>query len=157
MKNNLSLGLEKAKNYCFLLLKFRLRSEHELLERLKNKKFDQETSEKAVSFLKEKGFIDDKAFAKIWIQSRLKKPLGLRRLTQELRVKGINKEIIENQIENIKHNYSEEEVIGEIVKKKLSKTKNIDPQKAKERIYGYLLRRGFSPDVVIDVLSQWQR
>ena len=58
MENNLNLGLEKAKNYCFLLLKFRLRSEYELLERLKNKKFDCQTSEKAVSFLKEKGFIE---------------------------------------------------------------------------------------------------
>lgn len=146
--------LEKAKNYCFLLLKFRLRSEKELYQRLKKKKFDEVIIERILIFLKDKGFIDDNYFAGAWIESRIKKPLGLRRLRQELSIKGIDKQTIDMQLEKIKNNYSEETVVLKIVEGQLKKIKGIDPQKARRRIYAYLLRRGFSPDVVIDVLNR---
>jgi len=146
--------LQKAKNYAFLLLKFRLRSENEIRQRLKKKKFDVDIIERTVSFLKDKGFINDDYFAKTWIESRIKKPLGIRRLKAELSIKGINPAIIDTQINEIKKNYSEEDIVVGIVKAKLNKLKGIDPQKAKRRIYAYLLGRGFSPEVVIDVLNQ---
>ncbi len=145
---------QKAKNYAFLLLKFRLRSEKELCQRLEKKKYDTEIIEKTVSFLKEKGFIDDKYFAKSWIESRIKKPLGIRRLKQELIIKGVDKAIIDSQINEIKKNYPEEEIVIRIAKNRLNKLKGCDPEKARKRIYAYLLRRGFSPEIVIDLLTK---
>jgi len=149
--------LQKAKDYAFLLLKFRLRSENELRQRLKKKKFDADIIELTLFFLKDKGFIDDNYFAKTWIESRIKKPLGIRRLKAELSIKGINKAIIDTQIDEIKKSYSEEDIVGGIAKDRLNKLKGIDPQKAKKRVYAYLLRRGFSPEVVIDALNQIER
>lgn len=149
--------LQKAKDYAFLLLKFRLRSENEIRQRLKKKKFDADIIETTLFFLKDKGFIDDNYFAKTWIESRIKKPLGIRRLKAELSIKGINKAIIDTQIDEIKKSYSEEDIVGGIAKDRLNKLKGIDPQKAKKRVYAYLLRRGFSPEVVIDVLNQIER
>ena len=149
--------LQKAKDYAFLLLKFRLRSENELRQRLKKKKFDADIIEMTLLFLKDKGFIDDNYFTKTWIESRIKKPLGIRRLKAELSIKGINKAIIDTQIDEIKKSYSEEDIVGGIAKDRLNKLKGIDPQKAKKRVYAYLLRRGFSPEVVIDVLNQIER
>ncbi len=146
--------LQKAKDYAFLLLKFRLRSENELRQRLKKKKFDADIIEMTLLFLKDKGFIDDNYFAKTWIESRIKKPLGIRRLKAELSIKGINKAIIDTQIDEIKKSYSEEDIVGGIAKDRLNKLKGIDPQKAKKRVYAYLLRRGFSPEVVIDIINQ---
>lgn len=146
--------MQKARNYAFLLLKFRLRSEHELYERLKKKRFDEGVIKEALGFLKENNFIDDNLFAKTWIECRLKKPFGLRRVKQELKVKGINKEIIESQIREIKKNYPESEIVEKIAKERLNKLKNIDPQKARMRVYGYLLRRGFPPEIVSETLSQ---
>ncbi|MCX5701786.1 MAG: regulatory protein RecX, partial [Candidatus Omnitrophica bacterium] len=89
---------EKAREYAFLLLKFRTRSEHELWGRLKKKKFSPEIIKITLSFLKDKNFIDDNYFAKTWIDSRLKKPFGIRKIREELKLKGIDKEIIESQI-----------------------------------------------------------
>ena len=146
--------LQKAKNYAFLLLKFRLRSEREIRQRLEKKKFNPEIIEEALVFLKEKKFIDDNYFAKAWIESRIKKPLGIRRLKTELRIKGIDKAIIDTKINETKKRYFEEDVVREIAADRLNKLKDIDPQKAKRRVYAYLLRRGFSPEVVIDVISQ---
>ena len=153
IKKNIDL-LQKTRDYAFLLLKFRPRSENEIRQRLKKKKFNSEIIESTVSFLKDKGFIDDNYFAKTWIESRIKKPLGIRRLKAELSIKGINKAIIDTQINEIKKSYPEEDIVGGIAKDRLNKLKGIDPQKAKKRVYAYLLRRGFSPEVVIDVLNQ---
>jgi len=146
--------LQEARDYAFLLLKFRPRSENEIRQRLKKKKFDADIIESTLSFLKDKGFIDDICFAKTWIESRIKKPLGIRRLKAELSIKGINKAIIDTQINEIKKSYCEEDIVGGIAKDRLNRLKDIDPQKAKKRVYAYLLRRGFSPEVVIDVLAQ---
>lgn len=137
-----------------MLLKFRPRSERELEGRLGKKKFSVSVIRETLEFLKDKRFIDDAAFAKIWVESRIKKPLGLRRLRQELQAKGIDKGIIEGQLSEIKKNYQEEAIVRELIGGKLKKLKGIEPQKAKMRIYGYLLRRGFSPEVIIDLLNQ---
>ncbi len=145
--------MQKARDYAFLLLKFRLRSENELRERLKKKKFDAQVIEKVLSSLKEKEFIDDNSFTKAWISSRIKKPLGIRRIRQELALKGVDKSVIDNGINELKKNYSEKEIVENIAKDRLSKIKGYDPQKSKKRIFAYLLRRGFSPEIVIDVLN----
>jgi regulatory protein len=147
-------SLKKAKNYAFLLLKFRTRSEKEIYQRLKKKKFNEEIIKKTISFLKDKNFIDDDYFAKAWIESRLRRPLGLRRIKEELRLKGIDKEIIDCQIEKVKEGYLEEDIVLKLAKTRLSKLKGIEPQKAKSRIFSFLLRRGFSPQIVIDVINQ---
>jgi regulatory protein len=146
--------LAKAKEHAFLLLKFRLRSRKEIYERLKRKKFTEEIITQTLDFLESKGFIDDTIFAKVWIESRLKRPLGLRRLRQELKIKGINEVIIDSKIKEIKNNYNEADVVREIAEEKFNRLKGIEPRKAKKRIYDYFMRRGFSPDVVIDIINQ---
>ncbi|MFA4989894.1 MAG: regulatory protein RecX [Candidatus Omnitrophota bacterium] len=144
---------DKARDYAFFLLKFRLRSENELAGRLKLKKIPAETIKEVISFLKEKRFIDDDLFAKAWINSRLKRPLGLRRIKQELRQKGVDKEIIAAQTAKIK-DYSEIETVLDLAKARLSRLKGIDRVSAKRRLYAFLLRRGFSPEIVMDTLNQ---
>ncbi|MFH0826488.1 MAG: regulatory protein RecX [Candidatus Omnitrophota bacterium] len=146
--------LEKARNYAFLLLKFRLRSEEELYQRLKRKNFEEPIIGETLAFLKERNFIDDEAFARAWIATRLKRPLGLRRIRQELRIKGVAKEIIDTQFREIKKDYPEEEIVRQLAKTKLDKMKDMDPRTARRRLMAYLLRRGFPPDVITDVMSQ---
>lgn len=137
-----------------MLLKFRLRSEKEIYQRLKNKRFEEEIIKQTLFFLKDKGFIDDSLFAKTWIEFRIKKPLALRRIRQELILKGIAREIIDSQIsEIINKDYSERDLVNEIAKARLSKLKGVEPGTAKRRVYAYLLRRGFSPEIIIDALS----
>jgi len=145
---------EKARAYAFLLLKFRLRSEAELKARLKQKGFSEELSQDTVNFLKDREFIDDRVFAKGWVASRLKRPLGIRRIKQELIAKGLDQGIIEDSLAQAKKNYSEDQIVGQLAQQRFSRLSNIEPQKAKARLYAYLLRRGFSPDVVSEIIKQ---
>ena len=147
-------SLEKAKGYAFLLLKFRQRSEKELEQRLKRKKFSEEIIRKTVEFLREKEFLNDNLFAKSWIESRIKRPFGLRRIKEELKDKGLDKQIIEEKISEVKESYSEEAVVEQLARMRLGKLKGIEAFAARRRVYAYLIRRGFSPEVVTEVINQ---
>ena len=145
--------MSEALRYAFGLIKFRPRSEYELRQRLKRRGFSEPAIEETLLFLKEQGFVDDLEFARIWVESRIKKPLGINRLKQELKIKGIGKDIIEQALESVS-NYNEEAVVKDLACRRWEKLKHIQPQKAKRRIFLYLLRRGFSPDTIQEAISQ---
>ncbi len=145
--------LEKAREYAFLLLKYRQRSVRELGDRLRRKKFPEEVIGQVTAFLVEKGFLDDKAFVGAWIASRAGRKFGARRIRQELRLKGIAPGLINEGLREMEGRRPEEETIRAIAEEKLRKMGDIDPQTAKRRIYAYFLRRGFSPDAVTEVLN----
>lgn len=152
-RNNPEEELLKAREYAFLLLEFRPRSRNELAQRLNKKKFEKEIVIKTLDFLEEKSFLDDASFSRVWIRSRLKRPFGFRRIEQELRQKGIDKSIIDREIASVKKDYSESDIVGTLAQEKLAKLKGIDPKKAKARVYAYLLRRGFSPETIIETIN----
>jgi len=146
--------LLKAKRVVLHLLKYRARSRKEILDRLKRKNFSQNTIDQVLDYCNKLDLIDDEAFASSWMNSRLRKPLGLRRISFELKTKGISDEIIQQSKDKIKENYNEYEAVSDLAKDKFKKLKNLEPNKAKSRVYGFLLRRGFSPDIVNEVISQ---
>ena len=154
-ENNKGPGFDKARNYAFRLLKFRMRSQQELRARLMRKKFDAAVIEKVIAFLGEKKFIDDREFARVWAQEKIKRPLGIARISRELKLKGIDKNIIVEVLETIRSNYDEEGVVSELARARLERFKGLEPKKARMRLYAYLLRRGFSPDVISDAVKQF--
>ena len=146
-----SLG---AKEYAFLLLKYRMRSEKELYSRLKAKGFDEQEAKKVVAFLKEKNFIDDRSFTRSWIASRLSRPLGVRRIRLELFQKGKPESLVNGELARLKSGYCEEKVVEELAQERLGRLLKSDPIKARNRTFAFLIRRGFSPEVVTDILNK---
>ena len=93
-------------------------------------------------------------FAQNWISSRLKRPFGINRIRQELITKGVDKQIIQEEIEKLFIDYGEEEIVCALAKRQSSKYKNIEPNKVKNRVYGYLMRRGFNTDSIIKAVQK---
>ena len=102
--------------------------------------------------MKRAKFLDDVLFAKLWVQSRIKRSIGLNRLAYELKQKGIDKSTIDEALQKAGENYDEKDTVLEIVRHKLGKMKNIPSEKVKSRLYGFLLRRGFTKNIVIETL-----
>lgn len=147
-------SLERAKKYCFLLLKFRPRCEKEIYNSLKRKKFSAEIIQKTCKTLKDYGFINDNDFAKAWIHARITKSFGLGKIRRELELKGIAAGLIESNIAAIQDNYPQKDVVMKLAKAQLAKMEKVEPARAKQRIYGYLLRRGFFSETIIDVIEE---
>ncbi len=146
--------LQSAKKSCFRLLKVRPRSEYELRSRLGIKGFAKEIIDQTIAELSRIGLIDDAMFARLWVESRIKKPLGLNRLSFELKTKGIAKEIIEQVVAEYNSPDKEEEIIRDLVNRKIKKFSGMDKNKIKNRLFGFLLRKGFSKDIVFDVVNE---
>ncbi len=143
--------LKKAKGYALRLFKLRPRSCVELAEKMRGKGYEDEVISRVRADFIAMGYLDDDAFAKAWMQSRLKK-YGLRRVMRELSDKGIAKDKIESLKEAGREEYDEAAVVRGIVERRLRIYNNIEPLKRKRRLMDYLLRRGFGLESVNKVL-----
>lgn len=152
-KDNSLTGFKRAKNYCFRLFKIRPRSEFELRRKLRERKFPQELIEFTIDYFKKLGLVNDFAFARFWISSRIRRPLGMKRLFYELKIKGISKEIFEEVAGEFREFSNEFEVVRELAQSKLKRIKVKDKYKTKAKIYAFLLRRGFSTDTIREVVN----
>ena len=153
MNSDPSEEFSKAKSTAFRLLKIRSRSEHEIKERLKRKTISPEIVERTVLYLKNQRLLDDQKFARDWINARLTKSYGLRRIAFELKEKGINSELINEELSCAREDYNEENIVRELAKRCKEKYKNTDKTKRKRRIFEYLARRGFSLEAIAKALE----
>lgn len=154
-KNSGKEEIKKAKDYAFKLLSYRPRSIKEIQDRLKRKDYSSKIIFEVIKTLKRLKFLNDKEFAKMWVESRIKtRPMGRYRLYQELIQKGIDRDLIEKTLSN----YQEEEEIElakELAQKKLKRSyRNLDQVTAQRRLYGFLQRRGFSCDTIQEVMKE---
>ena len=151
MDNTTGGELKKGKAYCLRLLSLRPRSEREISTRLKGKGYGDEARKRLLDLLKRDGLVDDLKFAKNWIDSRLRaNPKGKRALRQELKEKGVQKDIIEKVFSEKAPQLDEKRIAAGLIKKKLSKEK---PDIDKGRLFQYLLRRGIDPEAAEEAIN----
>ncbi|MGB2769977.1 MAG: RecX family transcriptional regulator [Candidatus Zixiibacteriota bacterium] len=142
----------EAKNAALRFLSFRRRTEKEIRDKLKSKGFDEKSIKSTIGKLKEYDLINDSEFAAAWVKERLAyKPRGKKLLAQELWKKGIGKDIIDQVTEELCQD--EERSAAELLEKIKGRYKNLEPKVARRRMYGLLLRRGFSYETVKSALA----
>ena len=144
---------EQAKGYISRLLKIRFRSEKEVRDKSRQKGFSEPTVDEAVGYFKAIGLVDDRQFTRKWIASRLNKPFGIHRIRFELKEKGITPDLIKEELEQAMSEYSEIDVVARLAKHQALKHRDIPREKVKQRVYGYLLRRGFNPAIVMKAIQ----
>ena len=144
--------LSKAKHTVYHLLKFRPRSRKEILTKLQEKRFPPEAVEETVEYFIEIGLINDRQFAQGWISSRRNRGFGLIRIEKELKEKGLAPEIIQEELKETTDEATELKTAKILGEKRASRYPGLDKNKVKQRVYGYLIRRGFSYDTAIKAL-----
>ena len=142
-----------ARNYIYRLLKIRFRSEKEVRDKLRQKGFSEPTVDEAAGYFKGIDLVNDRQFARKWIAWRLAKPFGLKRIKLELKEKGIAPELIEEELLETKSDYSEEEIVARLAQRRAAKHTGVPREKMKQRVYGYLMRRGFNPAAVFKAVK----
>ncbi|KKT33567.1 MAG: Regulatory protein RecX [Candidatus Woesebacteria bacterium GW2011_GWB1_44_11] len=125
----------------------KLLSEREITGYFRRKKVHESLHKKLLGKLKHLELIDDEKFAKWWVEQRQAfKPKPKRILNQELRIKGVDKEIIEEVLGG--QEVDEEKMAKELLEKKAYKWKNLEPRIARQKMSQYLAGKGFGWDVV---------
>jgi len=139
------------------LLKIRPRSVGELRQRLRGKGFDREIVEAVLKEFEAKGVLDDRAFASWWITQRSSfKPTGAFGLLMELKQKRVQEETAKQAILQSGVTETEPELAREALKSRLPRYSRLDPVTSRRRIIDFLSRRGFSRQVIWEIMQNWK-
>ena len=145
----------KAESYAYRLLNYRPRTEQEIRDKLKKKGFTGDIIDCLVCKLKDRSLIDDHNFARLWIESRMQSSShGFLRIRHELRQKGIDKNIIEDIAEQFKKDFNEPDMAKRLVEARLKSVCGLHKDKARQRLYSYLQRRGFSDSIIYKAINE---
>jgi len=142
---------EKTFERALNLLSYKPRSLAEMRARLMEKDWaEEEIVGQVLARLEELGYLNDEEFAANFANSRLAaKPIGRSRLRRDLLRKKLSSETVENTLDEAYEQQCEEELIVRAIGKRLRlKGAPTDREEAK-RLFDYLIRRGFSYDLVI--------
>jgi regulatory protein len=137
-------------NRAVKLLAAKPRSVLELRERLLEKRWTDESIVDAVlEKLKEYKYLDDEQYARDLAVSKLRqKPQGKRRLQQTMSQKKLDKEIVAEAITSAFEKLPETELIDKAIQKRLRLKGQPETREDKKKFYDYLLRQGFSYDLI---------
>jgi len=149
----------RAREAALELVARRPYSRLELKRRLLRKGFSREVIDASLAALESQRLVDDGAFARSFVRDRLRlRPRGRRRLSQELREKGVDAATIDGAVEQV---FGEQEVREEQLAREAALgwlkrqrpearhalaggDRSPEREQATRRLSGFLARRGFS-------------
>ncbi len=134
----------------------RPRSEKEVNDWLRKYKVHKSIHKELFIRLKRLDLLDDRKFAQWWIEQRITfRPRGKRALSFELRQKGIDRDLINQILSEVK--IDEQKIACQLLKKKKYKWEKLGKLKARKKMSEFLARKGFSWAVIkesIDVFNE---
>lgn len=145
----------RASNYALNLLSFRARSEKEICDRMLKKGYEPSVIENTVRYLKEQRYVNDREFAEAFIKDKAElSHYGRNRIKTELFKKGISKELVDELIEDNIQSDTEYETAKELAESKMKSYQKDRKDAQYRKLSGYLLRKGYSYDVVSRVVRE---
>jgi regulatory protein len=145
--------LRRATTDSLRLLRYRMRSEHEFIDRLRRKGYTPAVIASVLARLRVWNYLDDAAFAKWWTEQRLKTGRAYGRIRYELRQKGITDVMIQATFNAFRAIYDESDQAAQLAQRRLSRWQGLARPVARRRLAGYLSRRGFSSETIGSVLQ----
>lgn len=131
-----NLAYQRALRY----LGMRPRSIDEIAVYLQRKGYDETVVESILGKLKARGYVDDEAFARFWIENRNRfRPRGARALRHELRQKGVEGEVIDEALAE----QDEEAAALAAVTSRAARYADLEYAEFEQKLMGMLARRGF--------------
>jgi regulatory protein len=152
-------------------LEARARSVAEVRRRLTSAGYQGQLIDAAIARLGDLGVLDDEAFARAWVESRDRaRPRGERALREELRLKGIQRALVDLVLAERRELRSATSETDEtapapdqlaaerlIDRHRRALSRIDDPRKRRERAYALLARNGFDPDICREIAASAAR
>ena len=130
----------------------RPRSVAEIRRHLHGKRYDDEAIDGAINKLRAQRYVDDLDFAKYWVEQRSRfRPKGDRALVSELTSKGVSRETINTALGEMPAE-SETDRAQRAIARSLSRWQALDAAERKRKVHAFLITRGFSYDVIDEVI-----
>ena len=164
LREGVALGLEEldearaageralAMNRALHFLGYRARSRREVRDRLRRYGYGEDTVEGVVGRLVELGYLDDKEFARTATREKARR-YGPRRVSADLRRSGVDAELAQNVVDEEFAGRSELEEARSAAARRYNRGGS---DAEARRVYGFLVRRGYSSDVCAEVAREYR-
>lgn len=144
-------SVETAYDRTLKYLAYRPRSGAEVVRYLSQKGVAAKIRDLVLDRLRGAGLVDDGAFAQFWVENRGSfRPQGRRLLRQELRQKGISEGLIDEVLSGVEEDSS---AYAAAVQRAV-RYAHLEDEAFREKMYGYLRRRGFDYEVVAETTAR---
>jgi regulatory protein len=145
-------------------LEARARSIEEVRRRLRTAGYRAELIDGAIERLTALGILDDATFARAWVESRDRtRPRGERALRRELQLKGIERTVLDEVLDERRPSGGSAEgvdpdvVAGErlLTRHAAALARVADPRQRRQRAYALLARNGFDPEICSQLAARF--
>lgn len=144
-------ALEKLRHYCG----FQDRSHKEVWQKMRNLGVSEEKGDELVLQLMDEQFLDEERFARNYVRGKFKhNEWGRTKIIQGLKEKGIHQNLVDLALDEI----DEEEykkVLQKHLERKWQLLKGESDVKRRQKVGSFLIRKGFEPELVCQVLEDW--
>lgn len=143
-------ALAKAQKYCA----YQERCNADIRRRLQIWGLENVEIDEVIRKLEKDNFLSDKRFTEIYVRSKVnQKKWGKVKIEAELRSRKIPFAFIEEQIANIDVDVYHEN-IRLLIDNKIKELTGVEPIKKQQKLYQYLLSKGYEPEIIISSLKQ---
>ncbi|RPH61292.1 MAG: hypothetical protein EHM81_04540 [Chloroflexi bacterium] len=143
---------EVAFQKAMRFLGYRPRSVQEVRENLQKHEIPAAVIEEVLKRLQETGLLNDQQFAQAWVENRNTfRPRSRRALSMELRRKGLDDDLVQDVLDE---GVDEDALALEAARKYARKVQGLEWPDFRQKLGGFLGRRGFSYSVIAPVLRQ---
>ncbi|HEY3067334.1 MAG TPA: regulatory protein RecX [Methylomirabilota bacterium] len=125
----------------------------ELTRRLRRRGAPADVADAVVADLRERGHVDDAAFARHWVETRAARGYGAARLRAELRGRGVALPAIERALASLVADTALDQARA-VARRRLPALRRAAPERAAARLRDHLLRRGYAAPVVARVVRE---
>ncbi|MBM4171368.1 MAG: regulatory protein RecX [Ignavibacteria bacterium] len=147
---------QKTKDSALRLLARRPHSKYEIKIKLIRKGYSKDIIENVIQKLTDEKLIDDLVFSNAYVlELSEKKKSGIVKIKSQLLKKGIDRKIIANALEKISDIEEIENAYQLVIKKlKILKRKETDHKKIQQKLYSYLLSKGYPSELISKTLRK---
>ncbi|MCF7810337.1 recombination regulator RecX [bacterium] len=146
---------DKARNIALNAITRRPMTIKELIDRMRRKGVISELADEIAEELRQKGYIDENAITEDYIRyGREFKFIGKFMLRHELKERGLNEQVIEDNLERHYPDSDEIIVARKLTERKLKALKGLPEEVRERRLGGAMQRRGFPSKIIVTILRE---
>lgn len=147
--------LINAKQDAYNYVAYKPRTQKQVFDKLREKKYTDEFIEAAIKHLQKFDLLDDKKYAFNFANEYAKrKKAGRIKVYNELRNRGISSDLADEAVENCFGKIDEYEFAESAAEKKLNLLKGKPKDKIYRSLRDYLLRQGYNSEIVREIVKK---
>lgn len=142
---------KRARERALYILDDGYKTQKQIYDKLKSGNYPEEIIQSVISYLLEYDLIDDLRYASLYIEYKSESK-SKRQIVQDLMTKGIKKDVIDKAFEE--GNYTDEYSLNKVLEKRI-KRYNLEEQKEVQKLYRYLVGKGYQYSDIKLALSRY--